>query len=186
MKKLYIILPILSILFWACQNDDNEKFNEEVVLKSEITAKQLYSMQEQIKNGLNVLKSSEGTFHEEEMRTILLPLVEEGERFRQEILDFMEEENYSIYEIVEVANMPESYFTELSFILAVQLTETQSTIIDCLGVALGISAIRDIVNGTAGLITAKSGLQILKLMGVRYLGYLGLAYAVYSFVECVS
>lgn len=43
-----------------------------------------------------------------------------------------------------------------------------------------------IVTGTKGLITARTGLQILKSLEIRYLGYIGLAIAVYDFVDCVS
>lgn len=43
-----------------------------------------------------------------------------------------------------------------------------------------------IVTGTKGLITARTGLQILKPLEIRYLGCIGLAIAVYDFVDCVS
>ena len=58
--------------------------------------------------------------------------------------------------------------------------------VSCLASALGISAINDIISGTIALTTVETGLQLLKVMGKRYLGYIGLAIAVYEFVECVS
>jgi len=57
----------------------------------------------------------------------------------------------------------------------------------CLGAALGITAIRTLINSTIALTEPGiAALQILKHIGLRYLGAIGVAYAVYSFSKCVS
>lgn len=56
----------------------------------------------------------------------------------------------------------------------------------CLASATGISAISSIITGTAELASATTALKILKTVGKRYLGYIGLAFAVYNFTKCIS
>lgn len=72
-------------------------------------------------------------------------------------------------------------------------------ILYCLMEALGINDIRDIcrllndfgsvgtlVNGTKMLISSKTAVQMLKAMGMRYLGWIGIAYSIYVFADCMG
>lgn len=60
----------------------------------------------------------------------------------------------------------------------------------CLGAALGFKAFQELylntssIGATAEVLTAKQAVKLLTKLGSRYLGCLGLAYAVYEFVEC--
>lgn len=63
-------------------------------------------------------------------------------------------------------------------------------IMTCLGAALGLEALYEIysstlsLGATAEVLTAKQAVKLLTKLGSRYLGYLGLAIAIYEFVEC--
>ncbi|MDE6114823.1 MAG: hypothetical protein K2G49_07150 [Muribaculum sp.] len=71
----------------------------------------------------------------------------------------------------------------------------QNRYIECLVVALGIDGIIDIfqgggsigaiVAGTKGLINAKTMVQVLKSLGMRYLGWIGVGIMVYDYANCV-
>lgn len=99
----------------------------------------------------------------------------------------------------EILNMSDAQKAQLSLLLVDFSVENDNNnkmqkipaiqknrAVSCLGVALGISAVNDIISGTAALMTVETGVQLLKVMGKRYLGYLGLAIAVYEFVDCIS
>ena len=86
-------------------------------------------------------------------------------------------------------NIPLSLFGNSAYALQSNEGFFDSQVGSCLLSALGITAIRTIINSTAALSTSavlSSGLQILKHIGLRYLGYFGLAVAIYNFTECVS
>lgn len=71
----------------------------------------------------------------------------------------------------------------------------QSRYIDCLYVALGIDGVIDIlqgggsvgaiISGTKGLINAKTMVKVLKALGLRYLGWLGVGMMIYDYADCV-
>lgn len=70
--------------------------------------------------------------------------------------------------------------------------------VDCLKDALGITKVQGFIDfiqggsfaaiykGTKQLITAKTVIQILRAMGLRYLGWLGVATMIYDFAVCVK
>jgi hypothetical protein len=61
------------------------------------------------------------------------------------------------------------------------------TIRSCLSGALGLGDLYYlVVENPRALLSANGALKILKHVGLRYLGYLGLALAVWDFVDCVS
>lgn len=72
-----------------------------------------------------------------------------------------------------------------------QSTKTRTTsnlstgdIIGCIGAALGIPGALGLRTGS--LVTAKTGLQILKSVAARYaFGYISLAIATYQFGKCI-
>lgn len=74
-------------------------------------------------------------------------------------------------------------------------TLMQSIYVECLFVALGVKdwvdLVKDggniglIISGTKGLINAKTMTKILKSLGLRYLGWLGLGMTIYDYADCV-
>lgn len=56
----------------------------------------------------------------------------------------------------------------------------------CVAVALGISSIQALITNTTSLMTAQSAIQILKIVGKRYLSYIGVAWMIWDFTSCIS
>lgn len=205
MKNIFnfTALLLLFTMFYSCQKNEiislEQKDHNCKVLKSALNMNHLYPIKEQIKSRLFGLRSSGGNLSEEEAMALLLPFIEEGATFREEILDFMEMGNFPENEIEDINNLPEEVFAELSFILAATNDEppvntengdvTPIEVIDCIVDATGLSTLATGINalrsGTSALITAQTGLQVIKALGTRYLGYIGLAYSIYRFVNCI-
>ena len=57
---------------------------------------------------------------------------------------------------------------------------------NCLGAALGLHEIYGVIQNIAQLGTAQGAVRVLKLLGRRYLGWIGVAVAVYSFGNCME
>lgn len=94
-------------------------------------------------------------------------------------------------EVNDLASLGDDDLALLSFIVyEMEQSETMSRaavssqLISCLAVATGISSIKEI--WVSGLVNAKTITQALIAQGKRYLGYIGVALMVYSFVDCVS
>ena len=56
--------------------------------------------------------------------------------------------------------------------------------VSCLSAALGVRAVREL--GLSGVMSAQGAVQIIKAVGKRYLGYIGLAIMVHDFIDCMS
>ncbi len=139
----------------------------------------------------------------EEIETILSPLVQNGRQIHNEILskvtsspDWLmlpfEEKN-------AILNLSDDQLGELSLIYStVNLNEWESqpiealrmdlgTIRSCLSGALGLGDLYYlIVENPRALLNASGAVKILKHVGLRYLGWVGLGLAVWDFVDCVS
>ena len=106
----------------------------------------------------------------------------------------MEMGNFSDSEVEDINNLPEEVFAELSFILSVANDEQPDyfvngdleSVVPCLEAAIGLTVVKGIISGTGGLITATTALQVIKALGTRYLGYIGLVYTIYKFAECMD
>lgn len=143
------------------------------------------------------------TTDEEEIRIILSPLIQNGRQIHSEIISKVQSSPewllLSDFERTAILNITDDQAGELSLIYStVDLNEWQDmpievvrvsldTIIGCLSAALGF---RDlyylVVENPRALLNATGAVKILKHVGLRYLGYIGLAIAVYEFVDCVS
>lgn len=83
------------------------------------------------------------------------------------------------------------FFSEVPIITEAEATIPRTTtfeskILHCAAAALGIREAIDIFENTRALMSAKNATRILKLVGKRYLGWVGLAYAVVEFVHCIE
>jgi hypothetical protein len=59
-------------------------------------------------------------------------------------------------------------------------------IASCGSAALGLDVIGGLINNTGKLMTEKSMKKIVKLIAKRYIGWVGVALATYSFVDCIN
>lgn len=143
------------------------------------------------------------TTDEQEIQTIINPLVQNGRQIHSEIISKVQLSSEWVlltdYERNAILNITDDQAGELSLIYStVDLAEWQSdplepmridigTIRSCLSGALGVGDLYYlVVENPRALLSANGALKILKHVGLRYLGYVGLALAVWDFVDCVA
>lgn len=129
----------------------------------------------------------------------IAPLVEAGRKLHDELLtnilktasweDLTEAEKYS------VVNFSEVQMAELALVYSacnpndadVLSSADWGRIRNCLSAALGLGDLYYlVVQNPKALLSASGATKILKHVGLRYLGYIGLILAVVDFVDCVS
>jgi hypothetical protein len=164
--------------------------NETNTLKSNITSDVFNNVVAQIGEVDPITRSSSDLLVSEESdehyRQILTPFVEDGLRLKEEMMlsDELTDEDISFLQTVS----DEEYAT-LSFFCYTynealrqggQLSAAQ--VAGCLFMAiLGIGSSVNTIQNISGYLTARTALQILKAMAVRYaFGYIGLAASIYS------
>lgn len=210
MRKLLLMLLVLFLFSCQKENTVSMQSSEIIELKVDrLALKDLILIAESLeKKGL----ISNNYYHfdkkvEESNNDILIdivfPLIEIGDQIHSELINQIigspDWQSLSECDRESIISMSDIQKAQLAFIYidvidpdfnnpilisdnAIDRERAQS----CLLAALGISAINDIIAGTGGLLTVQSSVQLLKTIGKRYLGYIGLAYAVYEFVNCVS
>lgn len=160
-------------------------------------------------NGLIVDKNEDKAFAEEAQR-IFAPFAVEGAQMREELLKGAAEgtvalTNEEMNDLKSLSNADlagMAYFTKvLSYyddqpVSNERVTYENNIVFNCLAEAIGVNDIKrlfenithvgHIVHGTRMLMTARTGLRILKSLGLRYMGYIGMAYTVYEFARCVN
>ena len=85
--------------------------------------------------------------------------------------------------------MDEKELAQLSLIVSSAYGKANANydmVMNCLGAALGINEIYGLIQNTAQLATATGTMQVVKLIIRRYVGWIGVALAVYSFSNCMG
>lgn len=200
MKKLIFSLIAMIIiagaLFTSCSAEEEEikkNFDYSALL---LKPKQLNAVLLNIENhkkrnqNLKIVNSQKV---ENEMKIILQPLIENGEIIHNsminEIDSTVEFQNLTFVEQQEIMNLTDEQLVELSFMVNIQ---SQYQGVDwnrarsCASFALGISGIRSLYTNTLALGTVETMIGALKLIGKRYLGYIGIALMMYDFTSCVT
>ena len=211
MKKNLFILSFLSLLFIfvSCERNGNdvnieEKKVENIKLNTSILSfDDVKVISEKLKKLNFVSASINGQrvilqLSEDEIIKTIQPLIDNGTQLHLELINQLEgtEEWNCLTEIEksELINMSDTQKAEISLFYTAYTSESfnqmqaisRETALHCLSAAVGLTAIDTIISGTAALMTVESAVAILKVAGKRMLGYVGLALAVYEFVECVS
>ncbi len=123
-----------------------------------------------------------------ESRKILLLTAVTQDAMINEITTTDDFQNLTEIEKQEILNLTDEQLAELSFIVNFQY-QTNSVDWDrvrsCASFALGISGIRSLYTNTLALGTVETMFGALKLIGERYLGYVGIALIIYDFADCV-
>lgn len=210
MKPTLLILLLLLLSLSSCNNEEvvnNEKITKVEFKTQPLSINDVVSIANRLEKanlvtnslgGQRVIKKS----NEEEIQEIIAPLIENGKQLYAEMISQIKKtdewNNLSEIEKSEILNLSDTQKAQISLCFISFPSQSNSSMqkvapiqktnraVSCLASALGISAINDIISGTIALTTVETGLQLLKVMGKRYLGYIGLAIAVYEFVECVS
>ena len=198
-KSVFIVGVVMSILgfFSSCSTDDLEstrqaQVSENVVLKSGLSLEAFSELSDRIDAKFGQTRSSDNLLTEQEAKDLLLPVLEDGKKIRDNMLNTLDENSadyfaYSILsdeELIVLSMLAASNEPYMSTRALSDLTSDQ--VVNCIGSALGIPSG---INGLklSGLISAKTGLQVLKAVAKRYaFGYVSLAISVYQFGDCVN
>lgn len=197
MKKIFLSLVVMLILvtpiFTSCSNEEVKVENKEfdyskLLLKSEV----LNDVLLKIENYKNSSEQFRTINNEQEIITILQPLIQNGQIIHNamvnQIISTEDFQNLTELEQQEILNLTDEQLAELSFIVNFQY-QTESVDWDrvrsCASFALGVSGIRNLYLNTAALGTVQTMIGALKLIGKRYLGYVGIALMIYDFTDCV-
>jgi hypothetical protein len=203
MKNFFSSMRSLLFLFLAvsCSSTSeecktNNANNETIVLKSKITNDVFNNVVARIGEVDPITRSSSDLQVDEESeeryKQILTPFIEDGLRLKEEMMvsDELTDKDRTFLKSVS----DEEYATLSLFCYAYndalrqggQMSARQVAgclFISILGIGSGVYTIQNI----AGYLTARTALQFLKAMAVRYaFGYIGLAVSIYSFVQCIS
>jgi hypothetical protein len=197
MKKVIfgIIATVIltSSIFTSCSKEEvkNEFNYSKLLLKPEQINAVIVDIENYKKRNEN-LKSTNRINTENEMQVILQPLIANGELIHNAMINEItitnEFQNLTEIEKQEILNLTDEQLAELSFIVNFQY-QTNSVdwerVRSCASFALGISGIRNLYLNTAALGTVETMIGALKLIGKRYLGYVGVALMIYDFGDCV-
>lgn len=136
-----------------------------------------------------------------EIEQINIPLINNGRLIHQELLVHVKNSSeWSLLtdnEKLRIEFLTDYQYAEISLIYSIALVEesvnhiqvltSASTIKDCISAALGLGELYYlVVENPKGLLNAKGATKILKHVGLRYLGYIGLALALWHFVNCYT
>ncbi len=198
-KKISIFLLIATIisssLLISCSNDENTSNNSDKldlskkVLKFDeikLISQKVSKYQKEI-----ITKRIDARTAEEEMQELLEPLVENGEDLHSEMITFLQEngefDNMTLEEQNELMNLDEQQLAELSFVMSNAYDARISIdprIRACLSAAIGVTAIYDLISNTAALGTVETTIGALRLIGRRYLGWVGVGLMIMDFADC--
>lgn len=209
MKKAGIILCLMAVLA-ACKKDSSvpeekkPQNAQELISGSEegdIVINTPFISLEQIQYIGQSLTNEEGTGpieNEDQIREIVMPLVENGRLIHEEIISQVQETeewlNLNEEERAAILNYTEYQLAELSVIYSMTQGDAEEVakvdwnhVRSCLSAAFGLGDIYYlVVENPRALMNASSAVKILKHVGLRYLGWIGLGLAIWDFVDCVS
>lgn len=203
-------MALLATGFIACSSDDNataESIETTETMNSTMSVKEgevkldltpFVLKKEIMDKVISDIKTKKEVIHdleEKEVKTILNPLLENGRVLHKEMIFFLERNNeleqLSNEERHSILNLTDEQLIELSFLTYNQHQYTTTSNIDwprvrgCASFALGIRGIKTLYTNTLALGTVETMVGALKLIGKRYLGYIGIALMIYDFVDCL-
>ena len=142
------------------------------------------------------IKSSK--FNESQIKNIIKPLVENGKQIHNELIEHLRSSpawtSLSIQEKELLINFRDVQFAELSLVfvelqnnITLREDDTWNSVRSCLSGALGFGELYYLlIENPRGLATARGTFALLKHIGGRYLGYIGLGLAILDFADCIS
>ncbi|TAD82942.1 MAG: hypothetical protein EAY75_15680 [Bacteroidetes bacterium] len=126
----------------------------------------------------------------QQLQTVLNPLVENGRALHQELI--FNVSNSAEWLLLEPAlkdslvQLTDQDYALLSVLFSEAEINLGGAIKDCVGVALGISGIKGILKGLTTAPTVSGAIALLKTMGKRYLNWIGVAWMILDFIDCMS
>lgn len=206
MKKRKILYLLIALITFSCNKsvEPNEKFELKVKPVSKETLERIYISLKNTnafdsRERVNIIKqlntnSSNLRNLEEDITNIIQPLVENGRQIHNEMLGYIsgsEEWNtLSEQDKNTILNLSDPQLAALSFqyvsVIQPNGGVNEAAIKDCVGVALGIHGLKTILTDIFVAPTISGTISLLKFMGRRYIGYIGIAWMVWDFYDCMS
>ena len=197
LRKPFLAIIIVVPSLTSCSYEDSQQIEKTIDLSEKVlTSDELNSITLNINTFKinSLISKSLSVNNEEEMRIILEPLVENGRSLHNEIIsqiDFYDPQYELTQEdIDEIQNLNDEQLAQLSFVMSTTYSNVVSygapnpTVRACLAVAVGIAGLSDLIANTAALGTAETTIAALRLIGRRYLGWIGVGLMVYDFMDC--
>ena len=203
MKKIstFVLSICILLLLYSCQK--REPVIESNFLSSIKTKPLSFEVVENISTKIKANKSFmsvsiEKKNTETEIKNIVTPLIKNGKEIHNELLSNLkssQEWNSLTYKEKEtLINFSDVQLAELSLIFIelqnnIPLKENDNWIHirSCLSGALGLGELYYLlIQNPRALATARGTLSLLKHIGGRYLGYIGLGLAIFDFADCIS
>lgn len=199
---------LLAIGLASCTNEEICYKSAQVEISVEaLTLQECNNASAQISSILNYSTRAAGEgLTEEEAQFVLKPLTTNGKSLQKQFLRQKDLLGLTPEETKSVENMTEGQLTEMAFAFNTFYNNASSTqsvssndIVDCLMHATGITDVADLIRegfgitgfknyytGTKMLISARSAKQFLKAFAKRTAGWVGVAWMVYDFGDCIS
>jgi hypothetical protein len=199
MKNFLLSVLTISILFVACQKSSIEESKFQLKTKP-LSYETLSNISQKLKNrgfvniqNSNVEKNSFKTESNSntEIIEIIQPLIDNGRDLQIELIGFIESSNewqsMSLIERNEITQMSDEQLADLSLLYSgLQTNSISDAIKDCVSTALGISGLGNLAKSMFTAPTVSSAIGILKWVGKRYLSYIGVAWMIWDFTDCMS
>ena len=203
MKKIstFVLSICILLLLYSCQK--REPVIESNFLSSFKTKPLSFEVVENISTKIKANKSFmsvsiEKKNTETEIKNIVTPLIKNGKEIHNELLSnlkssqewnsltYKEKETLINFSDVQLAELS-LIFIELQNNIPLKENDNWTHIRSCLSGALGLGELYYLlIQNPRALATARGTLSLLKHIGGRYLGYIGLGLAIFDFADCIS
>ena len=204
MKKISTFVLSICILILASSCQKRESVIESDILSSIKTKPLSFDVVENISIKLKGNKPfmsvdiEKNKNNEAEIKNSVAPLIHNGKEIHNELLLNLkssqewngltnkEKETLINFSDVQLAELS-LIFIELQNNITLREEDDWTEVRSCLSGALGLGELYYLlVQNPRALATARGTLSLLKHIGGRYLGYIGLGLAIYDFVDCIS
>jgi len=130
-------------------------------------------------------------YKEQELEIALRPLVESGKLIHFEMVRYLQESgelsNLSYIDRQQIINLDDSQLAALSFTIHTQAYNPDwAQVRSCASAALGLAGISELWTNILALGKVETTMGALRLLGRRYLGWLGVALMIYDFQDCMG
>lgn len=211
MKKIILFVSACLLVLYSCDNEERvmnkDSEVDNVMLTYGVDTDLLNSINANLAERLGTDTRTTVTMTEQEAQEILSPLVQQGCEMRNELVQLAEDEkiDLSAMEVKELKDMSDQELAEFSYFMQAVTQEefadydemhtvslehkyTREDVWECAKYAFGIDDIKGLyryVSGTKALMSAKTALAMVKPFMKRTLGWVGVAYSIYQFGDCL-
>ena len=203
---LGIVLTFMNSCSSEEQNELAQVKKSQFYVISNLSVQEYNALTLKINNFIKFSSRSNGNeVTETEAQELLKPLINDGYNIQRQIISNTEDLGLTFEETENIQNFTDDQLAELSFLLNTICSDASAKgvsfndIIDCLSRALGIDDVKSLIdlgvdisqgtayyNGTKMLMNATTMKKILKAVGLRTYGMVGVIFMVYDFTDCIN